>query len=166
MQKIRQCRSLIAGRAHLGSSGSSLLCELIPDRQLDNQELFPPLTLYFHCKIFLWSSAMCTKSWKKINWKKRIDTLNGLLLLLFHHVTNYFISCFCLCALALLPPFVLGTGYGSLMRICGDALLGFAQNSCESLPRCPAVNQRRNKDLASPCWFLACRFLGGRPAVE
>jgi hypothetical protein len=86
-----------------------------PSRQLDNQELLSLSTLYFHCKRFVWSSAVSTKFRGEINSEKFIDTANGLLILLFHDVANYFISCFCLCALAMLPPLVLGTGYGSLM---------------------------------------------------
>jgi hypothetical protein len=98
-------------RVRVGSAASRIK----PSRQLDSQALLFPLTLYFHCKRCVRSSAVSTKSRGEINWEKCIDTVNGLLLLLFHNVANYFISCFCLCALAMLPPLVLGTGYGSLM---------------------------------------------------
>jgi hypothetical protein len=50
------------------------------------------LALYFHLQTVCLVIGDERKSWKKINQEKCIDTVNGLLLLLFHHVANYFIS--------------------------------------------------------------------------
>lgn len=136
---------------------SSLLRELIPSRQLDKQEL-----LSLSSVVPLRTGRIVISDEHKNRWKtnseKHIDTVNELLLLLFHHVVSYF-------HFLLLPlcPCVVST------RCAGYRLWQFiAEMRYRVLRRTPVslcqgaqlIISDATKDLASPRWFLACGFLG------